>query len=95
MKFKGSPGITDHGMAEFKIPRAVRRACSKLIALDFKRADFGLFRDLLVKVTWKVTMEGRGAQEHWKIFKDHLLQAEEQCILTKKKTAKIPGGLHG
>ena len=34
-------------MMEFRILRAVRRACSKLTTLDFGRADFGLFRDLI------------------------------------------------
>ncbi|XP_065545967.1 uncharacterized protein LOC136019575 [Lathamus discolor] len=34
-------------MVEFEIPRTVRRACSKLTALDFTTADFGLFRNLL------------------------------------------------
>ena len=35
-------------MVEFKILRAARRAHSKLATLDFRRADFGLFRELLV-----------------------------------------------
>ncbi|GAB0193347.1 nucleoside diphosphate kinase 6 [Grus japonensis] len=47
VKLKGSLGCRDHETVEFKILRAVRRAHSKLTALDFRRADFGLFRDLL------------------------------------------------
>ncbi|KFV01109.1 hypothetical protein N340_07767, partial [Tauraco erythrolophus] len=52
--------------------------------LDFRRADFGLLRDLLGGVQWDKALEGRGAQESWLIFKDHLLQAQEGCIPTKK-----------
>ncbi|PKU49555.1 hypothetical protein llap_108 [Limosa lapponica baueri] len=29
-------------------------------------------------------MKGRGAQENWLVFKDHLLQVQEQCIPRKK-----------
>ncbi|GAB0178039.1 nucleoside diphosphate kinase 6 [Grus japonensis] len=47
VKLKGSLGCSDHEMMEFKILRAARRAHSKLTALDFRRADFGLFRDVL------------------------------------------------
>ncbi|KFV20372.1 hypothetical protein N340_07678, partial [Tauraco erythrolophus] len=56
--------------------------------LVFRRADFGLFRDLLGKVPWEKDLEGRGAQESWLVFKDHLLQAQEQCIPTKRKSGK-------
>ena len=49
-------------MVEFKILRAVRRAHSRLATLDFRRTDFGLFRDLLGRVPWDEALEGRGAQ---------------------------------
>ncbi|KFV07940.1 hypothetical protein N340_12902, partial [Tauraco erythrolophus] len=56
--------------------------------LDFRRADFGLFRDLLARVQWDEALEGRGGQESWIIFKDHLLQAQERCIPTKRKSGR-------
>ncbi|PKU42733.1 glycerol kinase [Limosa lapponica baueri] len=89
VKFKGSLGCSDHEMVEFKIHRAVRRVCSKLTTLDFRRADFGLLRDLIGRVAWEQELEGRGAQENWLTFKDHLLQAQERCIPKKKKSDKI------
>ncbi|GAB0204946.1 mitochondrial enolase superfamily member 1 [Grus japonensis] len=75
-------------MVEFRILRAVRRALSKLTTLDFRRADFGLFRDLLGRIPWDKALEGRGAQDSWLIFKGHLLQAQEGCIPTKRKSRK-------
>ncbi|KFV13722.1 hypothetical protein N340_01198, partial [Tauraco erythrolophus] len=33
-------------------------------------------------------LEGRGVQESWLIFKDHLLQAQEWCIPTKRKSGR-------
>ncbi|KFU98828.1 hypothetical protein N340_10187, partial [Tauraco erythrolophus] len=56
--------------------------------LDFRRADFVLFRDLLARVQWDEALEGRGAQESWLIFKDHLLQAQERCIPAKRKSGR-------
>ncbi|KAK4829766.1 hypothetical protein QYF61_006490 [Mycteria americana] len=47
MKLKGSLGCSDHETAVFKILRTLRRVHSKLTTVDFRRADFGLFRDLL------------------------------------------------
>ncbi|GAB0179465.1 hypothetical protein GRJ2_000411800 [Grus japonensis] len=77
MKLKGSLGCSDHEMVEFRILRTARRARSKLATLDFRRADFGLFRDLLGRVPWDKALEGRGAQDSWLVFKHHLLQAQE------------------
>ncbi|GAB0177964.1 hypothetical protein GRJ2_000261700 [Grus japonensis] len=88
VKLKGSLGCSDHEMVEFWILRAARRACSKLATLDFSRADFGPFRDLLGRIPWDKALEGRGAQDSWLIFKGHLLQAQEQCIPTKRKSSK-------
>ncbi|GAB0209035.1 mitochondrial enolase superfamily member 1 [Grus japonensis] len=88
VKLKGSLGCSDHEMVEFRILRAARRAHSKLTTLDFRRADFGLFRDLLGRIPWDRALEGRGAQDSWLIFKGHLLQAQERCISTKRKSSK-------
>ncbi|GAB0181533.1 hypothetical protein GRJ2_000618600 [Grus japonensis] len=77
VKLKGSLGCSGHEMVEFKILRAARRAHSKLTTLDFSRTDFGLFRDLFGRVPWDKALEGRGAQDSWLVFKDHLPQAQE------------------
>ncbi|GAB0188654.1 mitochondrial enolase superfamily member 1 [Grus japonensis] len=87
-KLKGSLGCSDHETVEFRILRAARRVHSKLTTLDFSRADFGLFRDLLGRIPWDKALEGRGAQDSWLIFKGHLLQAQEPCIPTKRKSSK-------
>ncbi|PKU45361.1 hypothetical protein llap_4305 [Limosa lapponica baueri] len=46
VKLKGSLGCRDHEMIEFKILRAARSVRSKPATLDFRIADFDLFRDL-------------------------------------------------
>ena len=50
VKLQGSLGCSDHEMVEFKFLRAERRVHNKLSTLDFRRADFGIFRDLLGRV---------------------------------------------
>ncbi|GAB0177368.1 hypothetical protein GRJ2_000202000 [Grus japonensis] len=90
VKLKGSLSCSDHEMVEFRILRAARRAHSKLTTLDFRRADFGLFRDLLGRIPWDKALEGRGTQDSWLIFKGDLLQAQERCIPTKRKSSKRP-----
>jgi len=77
VKLKGSLGCSDHQIVDFKILRTARRAHIKLTTQDFRAADFGLFRDLLGRVSWDKALEGRGAQENWLIFNDHLFEAQE------------------
>ncbi|PKU45091.1 glycerol kinase [Limosa lapponica baueri] len=77
VKLKGSLCCSDHEMVELKILRAMRKVHSKLAILDFRRAYFGLLRDLLGRLPWDKALEGRGAQESWLILKYHLLQAQE------------------
>ena len=64
-KLKGSLRGSDHKTVEFKILRAPRRAHSKLTTLDFRRAGFGLFRDLLGRLPRDKALEARGDQESW------------------------------
>jgi len=88
VKLKCSFGYSDHETVKFKILRAARRTHIKLTALTFRRAVFGLFSDLLGRVPWDKALEGRGAQESWLMFKDHLGQAQERCIPTKRQSSK-------
>jgi len=47
VKIKGSLGCSHYEMVAFRILRTARRVNGKLTTLDFRREDFGLFRDLL------------------------------------------------
>jgi len=51
-KLKGSLDCRDHEIVECKILKAVRRVHRKLSTLDVRRADFGLFGDLLRTLPW-------------------------------------------
>jgi len=45
---------------EFRILRGGSRAISVIKTLDFRRANFGLFKELLVEIPWARALEGRG-----------------------------------
>lgn len=66
-KVKGSLGCSDHEVVEFRILRSKVR--STITTLDFRRADFGLFRDLLEKVPWNNGTGEKTVQESWLLFR--------------------------
>ncbi|GAB0209947.1 hypothetical protein GRJ2_003460400 [Grus japonensis] len=50
VKVGGSLGCSDHEMVEFRILRGRSRTIIKITTLDFRRAGFGLFKDLLGRI---------------------------------------------
>jgi len=58
VKLKGSLGCCDREMEEFQLLRSARRVHSILITLDFRRAESGLSRYLLGRVSWDKALEG-------------------------------------
>ena len=62
VKVGGSLGCSDHEMVEFRILRGGSRAISRLKTLDFKRANFGLFKDLLGGISWIRALELEGSK---------------------------------
>jgi len=73
-------------MVEFRILCGGSRAISRIKTLDFKRANFGLFKELPEGILWVRTLEGKGVQECWSLFKHHFLHAQNRCISLRKKS---------
>jgi len=94
-KLKGSLGYSDHEMVEFKVLRASKRVCSKLTTVDLRRVDFNLFGELLGRVTWKKSLEGRGAPKSWSVFKDISSKSRNSAPRENGRQARMPGGLSG
>jgi len=88
VKVGGSLGSSDHEMTEFRILRGGSRAVSRIKSLDFRRANFDLFKDLLGGIPWGMALEGRGVQESWLLFKHHFLRTQDWCIPLSKKSSK-------
>jgi len=78
--------MCDYEMVEFRILRGGSRVISMIKTLDFRRANFGLFKELLQGIPWARALEGRGVHECWSLFKFHFLHAQERCIPLRKKS---------
>ena len=63
VKVGDSLGCSHHEMVEFRILHGGSRAISKIKTLDFKRDNFGLFKDLLGGIPWVRGLKGRGVQD--------------------------------
>jgi len=76
----GCLGLSDHEMIEFSVRGEVKRGASKTTTMDFRRADFGLFRTLVARVPWERVLKGKGVQAGWTFFKEEVLKAQEQAV---------------
>ena len=88
VKAGGSLSCSDHEMVEFRILSGGSRAICRIKILDFRRANFGLFKELLGGIKWVRALQGRGIQERWLLFKDHFFHAQDRCIPQSKKSRK-------
>jgi len=56
-------GRSDHEMIESTVQNEVKRGASKTTTMDFRRADFGLFRTLVERVPWERVLKGKGSRQ--------------------------------
>ena len=68
------------GHSDHEILVEPRRGVSRTATLDFRRADFNLFKTMVEKVPWEVVLEGMGTQEVWEYFKEVILKVQELTI---------------
>lgn len=79
-KFGRTLGCRDHEMVLLRILRGGNKARSQITILEFRRADFGLFRNLLGRIPWDTVLVQRGVQDRGLIFQDHLIYTQELSI---------------
>ena len=74
-------------------PRDVEQTKSKTRVLNFKEANFQLFRELIKKTPWETVLMGKGMQQRWQIVKEAFFKAQELSIhrcSTSGKEGKRP-----
>ncbi|KFV09259.1 hypothetical protein N339_03103, partial [Pterocles gutturalis] len=71
--------------------RNIGLAKSRVRTLNFRRANFQLFKELLDGIPWETVLKGIGAEQSWQLFKDTLLRAQELSIPQQKKLSKGGG----
>lgn len=68
-----------------------RRVKSKTVSLDFRRADFNFFKDLLGRILWNNALKRRGAQESSETVQESgplssgLVHPDEQYVRQKRQ----------
>lgn len=55
---------------KLKILKGMRKESSEAQTLDFRQAEFGLFRELVGVIPWDAALKGKVAEGNWQIFKD-------------------------
>jgi len=83
---RGCFGLSNHEMTEFLVHDKVKRRASKTTTMDFRRADFGLFRSLVERVPGERVLKGKGVQAGWTFFKVEVLKTQEQVVPMCRKT---------
>ena len=75
IKIGSSLGCSDHTLVELVISRNVGLAKSRVRMLNFRRANFRLFKDLLDEISCEAILRDKGAEQSWLLFKDAFLKA--------------------
>jgi len=87
VKIGGSLGCSDHALVEFTVLRYKGQVKSKVRTLNFRKANFQLFKELN-RTPWETVLGDKGAEQSWQIFKDAFHRAQELSIPQCKKSGK-------
>ena len=88
VKTGGSLSCNDHALVEFAVLRDVGQAKSKVRTLNFRKAKFWMFKDLVNRTPWETALRDKRAERSWQIFKDTFHRAQELSIPRCKKLGK-------
>jgi len=64
------------------------KARSKVRTLNFRKANFRLFKKLVTRTPWETVLRDRGAEQSWQIFKDAFHRVQELSVPRCKKSGK-------
>jgi len=65
IRIGGCLDCSDHAMVEFMLQTDTRQAKRKL---NFRKANFQLFRELVNRTPWETVLTGKGAEQSWHIL---------------------------
>jgi len=88
VKTGGSLGCSDHALVEFAVLRDMGKARSVVRTLNFRKANFQLFKELVSRTLWEMVLRDRGAEQGWQIFKEAFHKAQELSVPRCKKSGK-------
>lgn len=56
--------------------------------LNFRRANFKLFKGLVAEILWNTVLTDKGAKQSWRLLKDVFRRARELSIPLHKKAGR-------
>jgi len=90
VKIGGSLGCSDHKLLEFTVLSDIHQVKSQVKTLNFRKAKFQLFKELVNGIPWETALRNKGVGQRWQrqIFKDAFHRAQELSIPRCKKSGK-------
>ncbi|KFQ61696.1 hypothetical protein N334_12538, partial [Pelecanus crispus] len=76
--------------------RDMGKARSTVRTINFRKASFQLFKELVRRTQWETVLRDRGTEQSWQIFKDTFHRAQDLSVPKCKKSGKEgkrPAGL--
>lgn len=68
--------------------RDMGQAKSKVRALNFRKANFQLFRELVDRTPWETALRHKGSGQSWQTFKDVFHRVQELSVPGYKKSGR-------
>ena len=84
----GCLGCSDHVMVEFTLLSNTGWTKSKVSMLNFKKAEFQLFKELANKVPQEAVLRDKDAQQNRQIFKEAFCRAQVLSIPRRRKSGE-------
>lgn len=87
-KVGGRLNCSDHALMECTNLREMGQVKSRVSALNFRRPNFQVFKELMNRTPWETTFRNTGHEQSLQRFKDIFLRAQEFLISMYKKLVK-------
>jgi len=88
IRIEGCLVCRERAVAEFKLLRDTKQAKSKIRMLNFREANFQLFRESANRSPWQLVFKDQGVEQSWQIFKEAFLRAQEFSVARCRKSGK-------
>jgi len=69
IKIGGSLGCSDHALVEFTVLRDMGKARSIVRTLNFRKANFWLFKELVSRTPWETVLRDRGKKRYGRFLR--------------------------
>ena len=88
IKTEGSLGCSNHALVEFTVLRDMRKLKTIVRTLNFRKASFQIFKELVSRPLSETVLRDREAEQSWQIFKDAFHKAQELSIPQCKNSGR-------